>query len=121
MLRIEPAVASLGARPNLGAKRYVVRLGERAEADLEHVAEWYAERHPAGLDRFVLDFTTIRDLPAIFPFAGRSREELSAGVRAYAIHPYAGFYRVVDDRRIVELIRVIPGATHFGRDDFEAG
>ena len=44
-----------------------------------------------------------------FPESGRIRCDVDDGVRTIGWGPYLAFYRVSDDRGIVEVIRVIDG------------
>jgi plasmid stabilization system protein ParE len=83
------------------------------------VSAWYAERHPSGHDRFFDDFATARHVLGMFPFAGRERDEIRAGVRSMVVHPYLVFYQVDEAVRVVTVLRVIHGSRDFGPDDFE--
>ena len=83
------------------------------------IAAWYAERHPAGEERFFRDFQKARDMLAQHPRIGRERAELRKDLRSWPVHPYLVFY-VVDDRaRAVVVERVIHGHMDVDSDDFE--
>ncbi|MBV9409849.1 MAG: type II toxin-antitoxin system RelE/ParE family toxin [Candidatus Eremiobacteraeota bacterium] len=53
-----------------------------------------------------------------FPKAGRSREELRAGLRSYVVHPFIAFYTVNDRDKIVVVERVLHGHLDIDSDDF---
>lgn len=99
--------------------RFEVRIGEHAETDLVHVSAWYAQRHPAGHDRFFDDFAAAGSVLATFPFAGRERDEIRTALRSYPVHPYVVFYTVSKASRILTIVRVIHGSMDFGPEDFE--
>jgi plasmid stabilization system protein ParE len=84
-----------------------------------HVADWYAERHPHGYDRFLRDFRDVLDILATFPRAGRERDELRPNLRSYLAHPYIVFYRVDDTARTVTIVRVIHGRMDLDPDETE--
>jgi toxin ParE1/3/4 len=100
---------------------FEVLIGAHAEADLVHVSTWYAQRHPAGHERFFDDFATARNVLSTFPFAGRERDEIRRALRSYPVHPYVVFYTVDDARRALTIVRVIHGSMDFGPEDFEVG
>jgi plasmid stabilization system protein ParE len=97
-------------------KAFAVEIGQRAEADLVHVAEWYAERHPTGTARFLRDFQKSIAILRAFPFAGREREELQPGTFSYAVHPYIVFYLVDEPRQKVIIVRVLHGSMDISDD-----
>jgi|SRR5580658_2435950 plasmid stabilization system protein ParE len=100
------------------AKPYVVRLTRTAKTDLLRVAEWYAQRHPRGHERFVKDFARAAKVLATFPEAGRPRTEI-ANSRSWPVHPFVAFYSVDDERRTVFVERVIHGALDSDQDNDE--
>lgn len=82
------------------------------------MADWYTERHPSGLKRFLSDFSVARDLLSTFATAGRLRPEFRADVRSYVVHPFVAFYTVDDDNRRVVIERVLHGHLDIDEDDF---
>lgn len=83
------------------------------------IAAWYAERHPAGEDRFFREFQKARYMLARQPRIGRERRELRNGLWSWLVHPYLVFYVVDDAARAVVIERVIHGHMDIDSDDFE--
>jgi len=90
-------------------------MGLQGRDDLDDVATWYEERHPAGADRFFYSFDTALSVLSTFPNAGRERADIFAGLRSYVIHPFVALYIVDEHARMVTIVRVI-----HGRRDFDA-
>lgn len=81
----------------------------RAEADLEEITDYFAERNPGAGIR-LLDAITARCRQlANQPRQGRRRDDLAAGVRR-VVRGYVVFHRPSDSG--VEILRVL----HGGRD-----
>jgi plasmid stabilization system protein ParE len=97
--------------------RYRVRHAQRAERDLDLIADWYLERHPDGLSRFTHDFGTLIALLAAFPLAGRERAEYRAGLRSWNVHPFVVFYTVDETKQIVTIRTIMHGSMDL--DDLE--
>lgn len=81
------------------------------------MADWYAERHPSGVERFLTDFTKARDVLSIFPNAGRERPDLRQTLRSYAVHPFVLFYTVHDAKRCVMIERILHGHLDIDTED----
>jgi len=84
------------------------------------IAAWYAERHPAGENRFFREFLKAQELLARHPRIGRERAELRPGLRSWPVYPYVVFYMVDDDARSVMIERVIHGHMDIDDEDFES-
>ena len=97
---------------------YRVEIADRATAGLDHVADWYTERHPTGLERFLTDFSVARDLLSVFATAGRMRPEFRADLRSYVVHPFVAFYTVDDTNRRVIIERILHGHLDIDEGDF---
>jgi toxin ParE1/3/4 len=91
-----------------------LRFSPAAAKDLEKMAE---DITAAAGARVALDFIarlrksleTLADQPA----AGRRRTGLGAGVRSWAIWPYAAFYR--PSGSVAEIIRIVHGRRRITR------
>lgn len=58
-------------------------------------------------------------LLAEFPYAGRERTELRAGLRSWSVYPHVVFYDVDDAARIVAIERVLHGRMDIDEDEFD--
>lgn len=90
--------------------RYRVWQTRRAERDLDAVADWYLERHSAGLSRFLHDFENLLDLLSTFPLAGRERLEYRPAIRSWNVHPFVVFYDVDEKQRRVTIRAIFHGS-----------
>jgi toxin ParE1/3/4 len=79
----------------------------RAETDLLDIWLYIARDHIVAADRLLDVVDEKCTLLATFPNMGRSRPELAAGIRSFAIGSYIVFYHVVDVG--VEIVRVLSG------------
>lgn len=97
--------------------RYRIRNAQRAERDVDAIADWYLERHTDGLSRFTHDFENLIDLLATFPLAGRERSEYRVELRSWNVHPFVVFYTVDDAKQTVTIRTIIHGSMDL--DDLE--
>lgn len=82
--------------------------------DISRLWDYYAEvAGRSTADRIVREIAKAVTVVDDFPFAGRSRDEIRAGLRSIAVTPQIVFYRLKDDRP--EIVRVLDG-----RQDIEA-
>lgn len=89
-----------------------VVVSPAARTDLTDIWRYIADDNPAGADEFLdLIERTCRVL-ADYPFMGRNRPELAAGVHSFPIARYIVFYRSAADG--VEVVRVLHGARDIG-------
>lgn len=97
-----------------------VVLSAEAEADLERIGDYIAERSPARAVDFVIELrrriADLRDVPLAFPILP-GREQ--AGLRRRPYRDYLILYRAAD--RTIEIVHVVHGARDYqamlGRDD----
>lgn len=76
--------------------------------DLEQIWNYLVnEASVAGADAQIVKIESACRTLADFPFAGRSRDTLVAGLRTIVAAPYIVFYRKND--AIVEIVRVLDG------------
>jgi toxin ParE1/3/4 len=76
--------------------------------DIDHLWDYYA--HVAGratADKIVREIAKVVETIDDFPFAGRARDEIRAGLRSLAVTPQIVFYRLKNDRP--EIVRVLDG------------
>ena len=79
-----------------------------AESDLAEIWEYIARDSSENADRFVFRiYQFCHENLASNPLIGRSREELSPGLRSSVVDGYVIFYSPIDNG--VEVVRVIHG------------
>ncbi|MCW3052025.1 MAG: plasmid stabilization system [Chthonomonadales bacterium] len=88
-------------------KRRLLISGD-AETDLLLIWVYHAEKSERAATRIRKEIVSKYNLLLQFPMAGRSREELQAGLRSLPIEKYVIFYRAHYDR--IEIVRVLHGA-----------
>ncbi len=85
---------------------YSVLFRHNAERDAEHAQDWYALHAPEQIDRFVDDLAaTVRSIQ-LSPYALRILRKDARRV-ALKIFPYLVWYRVYDERQVVEVLAVV--------------
>jgi len=87
--------------------RPVVRT-DQAEADLAGILDYLDERNPFAAERLAAEIDERCTLLAEFPEVGRTREEISPGLRSILVQRYVLFYRVTPVG--VEVLRILHGA-----------
>jgi toxin ParE1/3/4 len=85
----------------------VVRT-DQAETDLAEILDYLEERNPQAAERFATAIDDRCSLLSQLPLMGRSREELSPGLRSLVVEHYVLFYRV--KATAVEVLRILHGA-----------
>jgi toxin ParE1/3/4 len=92
------------------------RLSPLAESDLDDIWLFIADAAtPETADRLIDDITDRFVMLAIYPAAGRSRDDIEPGARAFPVPPYNIYYKAIASRG-VEIARVL----HASRDLFAA-
>jgi toxin ParE1/3/4 len=82
-------------------------LSDKADSDLLRIYRYLGERSPAAADTFIQRIDANLENLARFPFIGRERSSLAAGIRSLVVGLYLVFY-VVEAEQIV-VVRVIDG------------
>lgn len=95
-------------------KRY--RYSAQAEADLDDITEYFAERSPEAGLRFLDALEARCRLLASFPRTGRKRDDLGPGVRTVVVRNYVVYFREEADG--IVLLRVLHGARDVSTDLF---
>lgn len=90
-----------------------VRFTPTAEADLDAICTYLADRDPGAARRWVQSVRQTCHLLGEQPHIGRARPEYGSGIRGIAAGRYVIFYRLRDDE--VEILRVLRGARDFDR------
>lgn len=90
-----------------------VRFTPTAEADLDGICAYIAERDPDAALRLVRSVRQRCRILGEQPRIGRLRPEYGLDRRAIAIGRYVVFYRLHDDE--VEILRVVHGARDLDR------
>ena len=80
-------------------------ISSNAETDLLLIWVYYAEKSERAATRIRREIVSRYNLLLQFPEAGRSREELQAGLRSLPIGNHMIFYREIEDR--IEIVRVL--------------
>jgi toxin ParE1/3/4 len=79
-----------------------------ALADIDRLWTYYARAAgPVTADKLLREVGRMVATIDDFPLAGRSRDEIRAGLRSLAASPQIVFYRLKDDRP--EIVRVLDG------------
>jgi len=84
------------------------RITEQAEADMEEIWEYLAQRNETAADRLLDGILQRARLHVQFPLMGRLRDDLDLDLRSFVVSPYVVFYRPIDDT--IEVLRVLHGA-----------
>ncbi len=89
-------------------KPYSVTWRPIAEADLDNIIDYIAQDSPANAKKFGKELRDKTKQLAEFPCTGRSgRPSLPDWLRELVAHKnYIIFYRVLDESRTVEILRV---------------
>jgi toxin ParE1/3/4 len=85
----------------------VVRT-DQAETDLAEILDYAEERSPQAAERLARAIDDTCTLLSQLPLMGRTREELSPGLRSVVIEQYVLFYRAT--ATAVEVVRILHGA-----------
>ena len=76
--------------------------------DIDHLWDYYARvAGHATADKIMREIAKVVAAIGDFPFAGRARDEIRAGLRSLTVTPQIVFYRLKDDRP--EIVRVLDG------------
>src|SRR3954447_19247165 len=92
----------------MAAHRLPALWSPEALDDIDSLWDYYS--HSAGrptADKIVREIARVVKTIDDFPFAGRARDEIRAGLRSLTATPQIVFYRLNDDRP--EIVRVLDG------------
>jgi toxin ParE1/3/4 len=84
------------------------RITEQAQADLDELWDYLAERNEAAANRLLAEILERSRFHARFPKTGRPRDDLTPALRSFVVRPYVIFFRAVDDT--IEILRVLHGS-----------
>ncbi|MEM1095082.1 MAG: type II toxin-antitoxin system RelE/ParE family toxin [Bacteroidota bacterium] len=88
----------------------------KAEEDLDEIWFYLALRNEQAATRLIKQITAKLDMVATFPFMGRARDELGAGLRSVLVGDYVAVYQpLAEGVQGIEVIRVF-----HSRQDIEA-
>jgi toxin ParE1/3/4 len=85
-----------------------------ADCDLLQIYRYIADHNTAAADGLVHEIDRRLQQVARFPFMGRARPRLGAGVRSVLVGSYVVFYLVRDDAVVV--LRIIHGNRDIDRE-----
>jgi toxin ParE1/3/4 len=90
------------------SRKWKINLSPEADEDLVEIWGYLArEASERVADRQLHDIDTAFERLKAWPYSGRKRDELPAGMRSAPIHPYVVFHRIRGDA--VEIVRVLHG------------
>ena len=84
-----------------------IERSPRAEQDLIDIWKYIAEDSPKAADRVIDHFRSTLQMLALNPFMGRRRDEISRGLRSFAVGEYLIFY--LPRTSGILLVRVLSG------------
>ena len=88
--------------------RRAILWSPEAEHDLFEIWNYWArETSQSNADNLLREIDRVCTRLRDWPYSGRKRDELVAGLRSAAAHPNVIFYRLRDER--VEIVRVLDG------------
>ena len=85
-----------------------IRLTSEAGADVDEIWLFIAQDDPHAADRFHDILLSKFAMLGKQPLIGRERDDLSPGLRSFAVGNYVIFYR--DKAEFLEIMRVLHGA-----------
>jgi toxin ParE1/3/4 len=80
--------------------------------DLKQIEAYIAFDNPTGAVHLIDLLEATCDLLAAFPYAGRSRDEISSGVRSFAVGSNIIFYRATT--KPIVIARILHGSRDLG-------
>ncbi len=84
-----------------------VKISRPAKKDLDEIWLFIAQDSLDAADRFVDSLTDKFPLLASSPLMGRSRDDLSPGLRCFPVKNYLILYRPL---KTIEIVRIVHGA-----------
>ena len=93
-----------------------VRLSKRAESDLEGIYRYIAAHSASNALRMVTAILDALRVLEQFPEAGRPRDELMSGVRAWPVLQYTAYY-IVDEGEVL-VARILGGGQNVAPERF---
>lgn len=90
-----------------------VKRTPETKRDTAEIWRFIAERSFDAAERWLSELDREIKLLAIYPGAGRLREELGLGLRSYPLGRYLIFYRPIPGG--IEIVRVLHGARNLRR------
>jgi toxin ParE1/3/4 len=91
-----------------------LRFSEPARADLRAITTYIARDSPERARTFAARITERCTLLQTSPELGRLRPEFGEDVRSLPVRPTVVLYRIREDRKEVEVLRVIDGRRDLG-------
>jgi toxin ParE1/3/4 len=83
-----------------------VSLSVQAVRDLKEISKYIANQsNSANASAILRKIASAMQTNAIHPLSGRTRNELSEGLRSFSVAPYIVFYRPLEDG--IRVIRVL--------------
>lgn len=74
----------------------------KAILDLEDIHSYIARDDRETADRFVNKLRDSLNVLTVFPYSGKTRDELPEGLRVFVYRNYLAIYRVTEDAVVIE-------------------
>jgi toxin ParE1/3/4 len=98
--------------PNAQNNKWTLDLSHEADEDLVDIWDYLAsEASEEVANRQLHQFDAAFEKLQSWPYLGRKRDELSAGLRSVPVHQYIVFYRIHAD--VIEVARILHGRRDF--------
>lgn len=88
---------------------YNIKFYRRAEEDIHAIDDYLAENAPQADVKFMDHLRELVQLLKRFPFMGKKSEFLAGSRRIVLVYGYILFYRVNEDEKAIEILRVLHG------------
>ncbi|WP_241086789.1 type II toxin-antitoxin system RelE/ParE family toxin [Candidatus Vondammii sp. HM_W22] len=98
-------------------KRYQIIIMPSAREGLLAIGEYIALDNPVRAIIFVDEITSsLEKTLSIFPFSGKISQELDLGeeIRVWSHANYNSYYRILDDKQIVEVLFIFNASRDVG-------
>ncbi|HZV76643.1 MAG TPA: type II toxin-antitoxin system RelE/ParE family toxin [Candidatus Babeliales bacterium] len=87
---------------------------DRALSDIDAIHAHIARDSLVRADAVVRRLLNVTRILRSAPRAGHRRPEYGPDIRTLAVYPFVVFYRLLDDDRIAQVVRVIDGRRDLG-------
>ena len=89
---------------------WTLRQTDKALDDLADILDYIALDNPSAAEKLVTDLLALFDQTRDYPLIGRAANEIAPGYRVLTHGRYLLIYRVRDEDKVIELIRVVHSA-----------
>jgi toxin ParE1/3/4 len=93
------------------------RLSALARADLDDIAEYFAQHNPGAGERLLGEIRARLKFLTAQPRIGAPRDELRPGLRCFVVGKYVIYYLI--QQKVIEVLRIIHGSRDINAIRFE--